>query len=274
MRLIGMLGRGVAVSVSVFVLHCAAAEDAVPTQYEFNPTTWGRVNRTVMPTFQPGTLAAGIESVVELEVLIGVRGEVVEIRSLVAQPAHPVIEEATRKAVMNWQFKPAWRECVPVEANVRARLEIKVEGDTPKVFLTHQAIKPSITTDSPVSARLFVKNVAEVRSLVRYPLIASRRRLEADAYGMVLVENRTGAILDAKATAIAVDGNSREAIYRQFESAAIFAMKNLIVNPIVDAAEGAKTKLCIPFSFRLGASENFPAMESYPQYIAPKNRER
>lgn len=261
---------GLLVAILLSALEISAAEGGSPAQQTPIPKLKGQVHRLVMPTFPPDALAAGIESVVEIEAIISTRGEVTKVQSVTAKPAHPSIEAASRTAVQQWQFRPVTRRCLPTEAVVTASLEFKLEGGEPKVSLARRPASPSAESSLSGAGSLKVSNFAEVRNLARYPIVALGRRLEADVYGLVVADNRTGTISTIEATAIAVDDDSSREFYRMFENAAKFAMKEMRFTVNADAPEGSRSTICVPFSFRIPEPE---AREPAPTWLRSINVE-
>lgn len=233
------------------------AASGVDTQYDTDPKSWGRVTRLVTPTYPADALAAGVEGVVDVEVQVSQLGSVKSVRSVTSTPKNGALEAAAQQVLDYWEFAtPVSRQCVPMETTAHARLHFQIENGMPKVYLTHRAANPSsvdMASSAPnaTKAKLVSTNRAEVLGSVRYPMDARRDNAEADVAGMIVVNRKTGEVLDARATVIPVKGHVSAALHRQFESAALPVMKNMTFEPIPDARDDAKTNVCVPFKFRL-----------------------
>lgn len=69
--------------------------------------------------------------------------------------------------------------------------------------------------------------------------------------GTFTIHRKTGAVSDANAIVIPVTLGAPARIYGALEREALQAMRRISYEPIADAPDDAKTRLCLPFSFRL-----------------------
>ncbi len=84
--------------------------------------------RFVNPVYPDLARQAGIEGTVELEVLVGVDGKVVEV-SVLRSDVTTAMEKAAEQAAMQFLFKPAKQRTVPVEARIAVPIRFKLHGD-------------------------------------------------------------------------------------------------------------------------------------------------
>ena len=68
------------------------------------------------PTYPDNLRAAGIGGVVKMEALIGIDGNVQDVR--VVESPHPDLEIAAIEAVRQWQYTPTLLNCVPIEVRM------------------------------------------------------------------------------------------------------------------------------------------------------------
>lgn len=163
---------GLGLAWTPFALAEAPAKPAeIDTQYDSDPKSWGRVTRLVVPTYPADLLTAGVEGVVDVEVLVGPSGRVKTIREITSTPKNAAMEEATRAVLEYWGFvNPVSQQCIPVETVAHARVHFNVENGTPKISLTHRSVTPATRTAEATDTtkpKLISKNLAEVRSTIR-----------------------------------------------------------------------------------------------------------
>lgn len=241
---------------------CALADepakpDEVDTQYDSDPKSWGRVKLLVVPTYPADLLTAGVEGVVDVEVLVSYIGRVQTIREISSTPKNAAFEEATRAVLEYWGFvNPVSHRCIPVETVAQARLHFNIENGAPKIYLSHRApvtpeTKVKSKTRAPVMAKLVSTNRPEILRSVIYPVEARRYGVEADVAGIITVSRKTGTVVEVDAVAVEEQYGVPRNIYRSFERNALHALQRMTFEPIPDAPIYAKTRVCVPFSFRL-----------------------
>ena len=83
------------------------------------------VIRRVKPAYPPAALAAELEGSVLLSGVIGADGKVRDIT--VVRSAHPLLDAAARKALAEYEFKPARRNGVPVAFPIRLEVPFSLK---------------------------------------------------------------------------------------------------------------------------------------------------
>jgi protein TonB len=81
--------------------------------------------RTVNPIYPPLALAAQIEGDVVLNVVVSPEGRVTGVD--VVRPAHPLLDAAAQKAVLQYSYRPGLRNGVPDTFRVRVTVSFKIE---------------------------------------------------------------------------------------------------------------------------------------------------
>ena len=68
------------------------------------------------PRYPDNLRAAGIGGVVKMEALIGIDGNIQDVRAV--ESPHPDLESAAIEAVRQWQYTPTLLNCVPIEVRM------------------------------------------------------------------------------------------------------------------------------------------------------------
>ena len=84
----------------------------VPPPQPSDLVTEPEVIHKVRPAYPPAAIAAGLQGNVIVEGLVGEDGKVRDITVL--RPVHPLLDMAARKALAEYQFKPARRNGIPI----------------------------------------------------------------------------------------------------------------------------------------------------------------
>jgi protein TonB len=80
------------------------------------------------PTYPHDALREGITGTVELELLVGVDGSVLQVRIMHSSGNHQLDNAAREQVLRNWRFQPALRGGVPVQALGRVPIVFTLDG--------------------------------------------------------------------------------------------------------------------------------------------------
>ena len=80
--------------------------------------------RTINPEYPQAALAAQLEGDVLLEAVVTPEGRVTNVS--IARSVHPLLDEAARKAVRQYEYAPATRNGVPEAATVRMTVSFRL----------------------------------------------------------------------------------------------------------------------------------------------------
>jgi TonB family protein len=116
---------GGAVEAEIVVPVGFGLEDSKPVEASTPPQL---ITELCQPPPYPETaLKAGAEGKVFLEVLVKADGTVGEVSVREGIEGHPELDEAAREAVMEWKFKPAASDGVPVDMRVVVPVEFRLD---------------------------------------------------------------------------------------------------------------------------------------------------
>ena len=80
------------------------------------------------PTYPRDALRDGVTGTVELELLVGVDGSVLQVRITRGSGNHQLDSAAREQVLRNWRFQPALRNGVPVQALGRVPIVFTLDG--------------------------------------------------------------------------------------------------------------------------------------------------
>jgi protein TonB len=80
--------------------------------------------RAVSPEYPTVARAAVLEGDVLVQALVGADGKVSDVRVL--QAVHPLLDEAARRAVLQYEYAPGRRNGVPESATVRITVSFRL----------------------------------------------------------------------------------------------------------------------------------------------------
>ncbi|MGH9769695.1 MAG: energy transducer TonB [Blastocatellia bacterium] len=188
----------------------------------------GNAIKKVQPPYPPVAKAAGAEGPVQVQVLIGETGEVLEATAI---SGHPLLREAVLEAARQWQFKP-------VELSSRP---VKVQG-----VLTF-----NFTIQKKEIAGDILQGNAIKKVQPAYPLTAKA----AGAEGAVQVQvniSETGEVFEATV----VSGHPL------LRDAALKAARQWLFKPTEVGGRAVKTQGILTFNFTLENRENTTPIEA------------
>ena len=146
--------------------------------YADDANTFGRLVRVVRPEYPPDAVRRHLSGVVDVEGIVDGSGAMSDVTYKASSSEARIFVAALESAVPYWEFNPPrGKDCFPSAQKVGVRVEFQMDGDEPRMFVTHA--KSSRGTDVATSPTHMVP-VKKVNPT--YPRVALRRSAEARVY--------------------------------------------------------------------------------------------
>jgi protein TonB len=82
-------------------------------------------HRNVQPDYPQASRQRGEEGTVWLRLHVAASGAVTQV-DIAQSPGHRPLEEAARRAALQWRFRPAMRDGVPVDSTIRTAVHFRL----------------------------------------------------------------------------------------------------------------------------------------------------
>ena len=209
-----------------------AALGADPEPAHLNdPALWGTLVTVVRPEYPREAVARRQSGVVEVDGIVQGTGFLKDIRYRPDKPESSVFVDALRDLVPDWRFHaPLGSDCLPTGEAVTTRVSFEMDGDTPRIFVTHspKAPKPAMAGEDfkPIS-----------RPNPRYPSVALRRGHEARVYVKIDID-ASGKVVNGHAKAYSEQARRNDEL-RPFTDGTLYFLSQWQFPPVADGRSRA-----------------------------------
>lgn len=215
-----------------------------------DPKDWAKPKVVVPPKFPADQLAVNARGYVDIAVTLDSFGNVKTAQLTKSEPANPAFETAVMAVVKLWVFNSVLtRDCMPVESAANVRTWFELRDGKGVVSVSGQATPTSPLPDSGFRKSDWL-NSKEVLSMMKYPALARRAGIQADAHAAIRVNAMTGSVADVEITRVHTTPQATEKVIEEIKK----SIRTSLMTAKFEQREAkdAKTyRVCVPYSFRV-----------------------
>lgn len=227
-----------------FVAFAACAQAALASDMEpahlNDPALWGTLATVVRPDYPREAVARRQSGIVEIDGVVQGTGFLKDIRYRPDTPESSVFVVALKELVPDWRFHPPLgNDCLPTGEVVTTRVSFEMDGDKPRIFVTHSRV-----AKKPAAAGPDYKPVS--RTNPRYPRAALRDGHEARVYAKLEID-ASGKVVNGHAKAYSDQARTEKEL-RPFTDATLYFLSQWEFPPV---AEGTSRAACYDVTYQI-----------------------